>query len=109
VSLEVTPIAPTLPVGTVAQFTATAVFSDGTTRNVTNNATWISSAPNVAGVATVRTRGRVTAVAKGTAVISAAYMGLTGQTTVTVTDAVIVDISVSPIGVSMPVGTRRQF
>jgi hypothetical protein len=109
VSVEVTPIAPTMPIGTVTQFTATAIFSDGSTRNVTAMATWVSSKPNVVGINTMRQRGRATAVATGTAVITATYMGLQGDTTVTVTDAVIVEISVSPQGLTMPVGSRRQF
>jgi trimeric autotransporter adhesin len=109
VSIQVTPIASTTPVGGVVQFTATELLSDGTTRNVTNNATWVSSAPGVLGVNTARQRGRGTAVAAGTTVVTATYMGLAGDTTATVTDAVVSSISVSPAGAVLPVGTRRQF
>jgi trimeric autotransporter adhesin len=108
-SIEVTPIAPTVPVGTVTQFTATAIFSDLTTRNVTAQATWVSSAPGVLGVNTARNRGRGTAVSVGTALVTATYMGLSGSTLATVTDAVVVQISVSPMGLTLPVGMRRQF
>jgi hypothetical protein len=108
-SIEVTPIAPTIPVGTVTQFTATAIFSDQTTRNVTAQATWVSSAPGVLGVNTARNRGRATAVSMGTALVTATYMGLTGSTLATVTDAVVVQISISPMGLTLPVGMRRQF
>jgi trimeric autotransporter adhesin len=109
VSIQVTPIAPTTPVGATTQFTATAILSDGTTRDVTAMATWVSSAPNVLGVTTNRLRGRGTGVSPGMAVVTATYMGLTGDTIDTVTNAVVVSISVSPAGLTMPVGTRRQF
>jgi hypothetical protein len=108
-SVEVTPIAPKLNVGNVTPFQATAILSDGTTRNVTQQATWVSSAPGVAAVTTARQRGVVTAVSVGSATIGATYMGLQGSTTVTVSDAVVVSISVSPTGASMPIGTREQF
>jgi hypothetical protein len=109
-SIQVTPIAPTMPVGSSTQFNATAILSDGTTRNVTMQATFASSAPNVVGIATGRmNHGRATAVAAGSATITATYMGFQDSTTVTSTDVTIVGISVSPVDATMPVGTRRQF
>jgi len=109
-SISVTPIAPVVPVGTVTQFTATAIFSDGTTQNVTGAATWVSSAPGVLAVTTVGgARGRSTGVAAGTATVTATFMGISGSTTATVTNAVITSISVSPAGVTLAVGARRQF
>jgi hypothetical protein len=111
VSIQLTPIAPTMTVGTVTQFNATAIMSDGTTRNVTAMATFVSSAPGVVGITTGGRmgRGRATAVAAGSATITATYMGLTDSTNVTVSDAQIVQISVSPAGLTLPVGARRQF
>jgi uncharacterized protein YjdB len=108
-SLQVSPIAPTMSVGNSAPFTATVILSDGTTRNVTGMATWVSSDPGVAGVTTARMRGVVTALATGSATITATYMGLQGSTTVTVNDAIVASISVSPVAATLTVGTRRQF
>jgi hypothetical protein len=109
-SIQLTPIAPTMPVGTSTQFNVTAILSDGTTRNVTAAASFVSSAPGVVGIVTARMmHGRATAVGAGSAVITATYMGFTDMTTVTSTDAVIVQISVSPAGLTLPVGARRQF
>jgi trimeric autotransporter adhesin len=109
-SIQITPIEPTMPVGTTQQFTVTAIMSDGTTRNVTAASTFVSDTPGVVGITTGRTgRGRATAVAAGSAIITATYMGFTDSATVTVTDATIVSISVSPVGLTLPVGTRRQF
>jgi hypothetical protein len=86
-------------------------MSDGTTRNVTQMSTFVSDTPGVLGITTGgrMARGRATAVAAGKAVVTATYMGLTDSTTVTVTDSVIVSISVSPVGLTLPVGSRRQF
>ncbi len=108
-SLQVSPIAPTMSVGGSAPFTATVILSDGTTRNVTNMATWVSDDPGVAGVTTARMRGVVTAVGTGSATITATYMGLSGQTMLAVNDATVVSISVSPVAAILPVNTRRQF
>ncbi len=109
-SIQLTPIAPAMPVGSSTQFNATAILSDGTTRNVTMQATFTSSAPSVVGIATGRmNHGRATAVAAGSATITATYMGFQDSTTVTSTDVTIVDISVSPVDPTLPVGTRRQF
>jgi hypothetical protein len=110
-SIQLTPIAPTMSVGTTTQFQVTAIMSDGTTRNVTQMATFVSDTPGVVGITTGNRmlRGRATAVAAGSAVITATYMGFQDSTTVTVNDAVIVSISVSPVGLTLPVGSRRQF
>ena len=68
-----------IDVSATTQLTATATLSDGTTRNVTSTAVWQSSNPAVATV----TAGRVLAVSAGTATISAASDGRTGQLGVT--------------------------
>src|SRR5581483_8546828 len=109
-AISVTPVAPLLPVGSVVAFTAEAIFSDGTSQNVTAQATWVSSAPAVLAVTSAgAARGRGTAVGVGTATVTATFMGISGRTTATVTSAVIVQLSVSPAGLTMPVGARQQF
>jgi hypothetical protein len=109
-SIQITPAVPVIPIGTVVAFTAEAIFSDGTTQNVTANATWVSSAPAVLGVTTAGgNRGRATGLTAGQATVTATFMGIAGSTDATVSSAVIVQISVSPVGLSLPVGLRRQF
>jgi hypothetical protein len=63
-------------VGSTTDMTATARRSDGSAEVVTTAAAWQSSN---AAVATVAPSGRVTAVAPGSSVISAAFGGQTGQ------------------------------
>src|SRR5262245_11513507 len=56
--------------GSSVQFTATATYSDGSTRDVTSTATWSTSDSTIATVTAV---GLVTGVADGTASITATY------------------------------------
>jgi Big-like domain-containing protein len=109
VQVQVTPIQPSVPIGSSIQFQAVAIFSDGTSRNITGMAMWSSSNPMVFRLAGGPIRGRGTGVAAGTSEIAATFMGVTGSTTVTVTPAVVVGISVSPALLTVAVGTRQQY
>lgn len=81
-SIALTPAAPTAAVGETEQMTATATLVPSGTRDVTNAAAWSSS--DLA-IATVNNAGLVTAVAAGTATITAAYAGTTDSESFTVT------------------------
>jgi len=61
--------------GTTRQLTATATQSTGSTTDVTQQATWQSSAPSIA---TVSSTGLVTAVAEGQVEISATFQSVRG-------------------------------
>jgi Big-like domain-containing protein len=64
-------ISGTAPVkGASVQFTATAMYSDGTSKDVTSTATWATSDSTIATVSAV---GLVTGVGDGTASITATY------------------------------------
>lgn len=110
VSIQVSPINPTFAPGVVAQFQATAIYSDGTSQPATFQSTWQSTSPSVAQVQTNGgQKGRVTAIAMGTTDVTATFMGLTGASTVTVTGATIVSISVSPATATVPVGEKVPY
>ncbi len=68
-------------VGASAQFTATASLSNGTSQNVTAQASWQSSAPSIASVSG---SGVVIGVSAGDADITASYQNLTGRLRITV-------------------------
>ena len=75
-------VAGTAPnVGLTAQFTATAAMSNGTTQNVTSQATWTSSN---ASIATVNAAGVVTGVGPGDVDITATFQSVAGRLRVTV-------------------------
>lgn len=80
-SIAVSPVNPTIAVSGTQQFAATATYTDGSTLNVTSQATWISSnAP----IATVTTSGLATGLAAGTTTIAATWNGVPGFASLTV-------------------------
>ncbi|MDQ3340063.1 MAG: Ig-like domain-containing protein [Myxococcota bacterium] len=108
--LELTPVNPTVALGTTQQFTATGVFDDTTTLDVTQAVTWGSATPAVATVSNATgTQGRASTHAIGTSSISAALGAVTGQTTLTVSPATLVSIQVTPPDPTIAKGTTQQF
>ena len=108
-SIQVTPTTPTVAKGVPVRFTATVLYSDNTSQDVTATSTWLSSAPAVAGVSdSGGSRGQASTLSKGTATISATYKGVTGSTTVTVTDATLTTIQVTPFAPILPIGYVTQ-
>jgi uncharacterized protein YjdB len=73
-----------------ARFTASAVLADGTSKDVTSQATWQSS--NNA-IASVTSTGEVKAAAFGAATITARYQSVTCSQMVTVRCGVFLDIA----------------
>ena len=106
VSIAVTPNQVSLPVGQSEQFTATGTFTDGTTQNLTQSATWISSEPSIASVSTA---GAALARVAGTATISATSGSVTGTANLTVTPAVAVSVNVVPAALTLPLGSSSQL
>ena len=87
-SIAITPAAPTIASGTAIQFHATATYTDGSTQDITTLATWTSSAPGAATVSNAAgAQGLTTAIAPGTATITATYNSVTGTASITVTAA----------------------
>jgi hypothetical protein len=82
VSIAVTPPAPSLVAGATEQFTATGTYSDQSTRDITGQVTWSSSAP---AVATISAGGALAAAAAGTSTITASLDGVSGSTSLLVT------------------------
>jgi trimeric autotransporter adhesin len=81
-SISVTPANSTVFQGKTQQFTATATYSDGTTRDVASQVTWRSD--NIA-AARVDSIGLATAVAPGSATITASSGSFSGSAVLTVT------------------------
>ena len=105
VTISINPINPWIAAGTTQQFTATAIYSDSSTQNVTTSASWSSSDPSVATIDP--TSGKVTAVAAGTTTIKATSGTISGTTTLTVTT--LAAISINPINPTLTTGTNQQF
>src|SRR5216117_4143381 len=106
VSIGVTPANPNLPQGLTGQFTATGTYSDNSTQDLTAQVAWSSSNT---GVATIDSAGLATSVAAGTTTITATLGLVSGNTTLTVTNATLSSIAVTPTNPSIANGTTRQF
>jgi len=105
-SIVITPDGLTLGIGIGQQYTATAIYSDGSTQDLVSGVTWSSSAT---GVATINGSGLATTVGAGTATITAKVGSFTDTTQLTVVAANLVSISVTPTPVSIAIGTDQQF
>jgi hypothetical protein len=108
-AVTVTPDPPAdLPIGAQEQFTATGTFSDGSTVDLTNVATW-STTPG--GVATITTTGLATGTSVGSTVVNATVNGIsdTLPPTLNVTAATLTSIVVTPAGITLPLGTTQQY
>ncbi|WP_421180062.1 Ig-like domain-containing protein [Aeromonas enteropelogenes] len=113
IGLQVSPFNRNVPVGLSRKFKATAFFSDGSSRDVTTAPalTWSSSDTAVAtvlehtGVATGVTQGKTTITASG----YANGTSFTASTPLTVTDAVISGLTISPYNRNVPVSMQRPY
>jgi uncharacterized protein YjdB len=86
-SITIDPVNPTTTVGSKEIiFTAIGTFSDGSTQNVTQLASWISSDPTVAIVlsSVPPSTGELLPLMPGTATITATFEGVKDSTLVTV-------------------------
>ncbi len=92
-TITVTPITPSIPAGVQQRFIATAIFSDSTTQDISQNATWNSSNT---GIATVNSAGIALGVSPGPAAITANFESVTGTAQLTVSTATLQSIAVTP-------------
>jgi len=107
VSIAVTPANPNVPLGALQQFTATGTYSDHSTQDLTNSATWASSDTTVASIVP---GGMATALALGTSTISATSGTITGRTTMNVVPPkTLVSIAVTPANPDVVLGAVQQF
>ncbi len=96
-----------IPQGLSTQLAASGNFTDGTTSNITNSVTWSSSNTSVA---TVSSRGLVTAVSTGTTTITArSAQGFINTLLITVSSATLTSITVTPGSSNMARALTQQM
>lgn len=105
-SVAVTPPNPSIPAGFSQQFTAIGTFTDSSTQDITNTATWISSSGTVA---TVSAAGLATSLTPGNSTITATLGSVSGSSALQVTTAILQTIVVSPQNVQVTSGTTVQL
>lgn len=88
-TISITPADPTISAGTTQQFTAAGTYSDDSTRDLTTVVVWNSSNSGVATITNAAdSKGLATAVTAGSTDISAAWGGVSGTASLTVTTTV---------------------
>lgn len=85
-----------------ANFLANATFSDGTTADITSQATWTSSRTDIA---TIAAGGTATTLSQGTTAISASLNGISGASNFKVTGGNLTGITFSPVDPTLVNGT----
>jgi trimeric autotransporter adhesin len=100
-SITVTPPSLSLALGLTSGLTATGVFSDGSTQNLTATVAWSSSNP---AVVTVNASGIVLPIATGNVTVTATVGSISGTATVTVTAATLTSIQLSAAQLSLAAG-----
>lgn len=93
VSVAITPQTTAIVLGNRLQFSAAALFSDGSKTDITNTVEWISERPKVA---SVNAAGMVTSKGVGSTPISAVYQSMSASSILTVASAALVSIAVTP-------------
>ena len=91
-TLSVTPTNASVVKGAVLHLSATGTFTGNLPQqDLTNQATWSSNSPGVASVSNLSgTKGLVTALAVGSATVTASIGGQTASTTVTVSNTAVI-------------------
>src|SRR5207247_3543952 len=109
-SIHITPQSSTVPATVDLQFTATGTFANNDTQDLTAAATWTSSSSSFATISNAQgSIGRATGVAPGNTTISAVFSGQVGTAALTVTNATLNSIAVTPASASISVGASQQF
>jgi len=110
VSIGVTPANLSVAAGLTHQFTATGIYSDNSSHDVTASVVWSSSQAAVAAVSNASgSNGLATTVGAGSTVITATANGLSGAVSLTVTAATLMSVGIAPATLTVPVGLARQF
>ena len=105
-SIQIDQADSTVPKGTTGYVTATAIYSDGTSEDITNQSTWASSDVKVV---VVDKTGAAEAVGVGSSVITVNFEGKTDTGNITVTSATLQSIIIQSSQPELIVGTESSM
>ncbi len=111
VGIGVSPIDPTVTLGEQIQFIATGYYDDQTTRTLTDSVDWHSTNSGVIDVSSsLDSEGMGTTTGPGLAHVGCTFFGLlSNDVKVTVTEATITELSVTPQTVQLHAGETVQL
>jgi hypothetical protein len=107
-SIAVTTEQSSFALGLSLQLTATGTYSDGSTRDLTATTTWSSQTP---AIGIVNSTGLASGITTGAFNARATTHGITGTVSITVLNAVLQSITVTPSNATIVnlLGTTRQY
>ncbi len=108
--IEVSPANSTLAVGLQQEFKATGVFSNHSSRDLTELVTWQSGNEDVLLIDNrSESRGVAKGISRGESLVTAYFNGRSGSTVSNVSDAVLSSIEVTPANSKLARGLHLQF
>jgi len=109
-SLQISPQNPSVPLGTNGQFIATAYYSDKTSVDVTKDSTWQTSDHQIATIVpNGDSAGFSISNAIGSTEVAVSFADQQVNTTLTVTDAVLESLSLTPAQATVPAGAQQSY
>lgn len=107
-SISVQPESTVVPIGVSETFTALAQYSDGSTRDITDDASWSSSDVSIADKVDPDS-SEFTGKLQDSVTISATFENLNGFATLQVSDAVLSSVSIDVVQTVFAKGLQQQF
>lgn len=108
--VAVSPLSASTPVNGTQQFVANALYSDGTSKNVTTSVTWNSLNTPVATVSNaIGSQGLANAVSIGNSSICAQFGTNFDNCAELTVSAYLVSLAISPANETVPKATQQQF
>jgi hypothetical protein len=109
-SIAVRPSMPSIVAGTTQSFTAIGTYSDNSQKDLTAQATWVSSTTSVATVGAGANPQPIRGLGVGTSTITATVGTVSGSTVLTVTaSSMLTSIAVTPVNPTVSVGNTENF
>ena len=105
-NIVVTPITTVVGINGNVQFTATGVFSDNSTQDISSQVVWTSSNGSFA---VINAAGLASGISAGTATITATAGTVSGSATLDVTTATLQSITITPDNAIVPPHSRVQM
>src|SRR5581483_180652 len=109
-SITITPANATIVTGTKQQMTATGNYSDSSTHDITTQVTWSTTDQSTVDVSNaIGSEGLATGKKPGTVTVTALYAGVGGTTQLTVANATLQSIDVTPKDATIHGNGTQQY
>jgi hypothetical protein len=105
-SIQITPATASIPAGNKQKYTATGIYTDSSTADITNDVHWNSNSTSVATII----EGATQSYNAGTSIVSANLSGINSNiATLTVSTAELISIQTTPSMVTIPQGNEQAY